>query len=325
MATYTPFTFEQASELLSAFGVEAVRVLPINAGSVNSNYRVRTHGPSDVFVRIYEEQDRLGAEAEARLLFHLARANVPTPCPLPRLDGRGFTKDHLSRGRSRPLAVFPWRTGDILCQRSITADIARQVGAELARTHLAALSFREKRPGRYRAEDLRSRLSTIAEAESSELRAMAPRILDKLDEAAARRNPELPGGIIHSDLFRDNVLWEDGRIVALLDFESACEGSFACDLMVTVLAWCYGDDLDLNLVRAMLAGYQSVRKLEPEEKTALAVEGRMAALRFTVTRITDMEMRAKPGEKPVKDWRRFWDRHARMMELGEAGMFTLLG
>lgn len=325
MATYTQLTLEQASERLCAFGLDAVEIAPIERGTVNSNYRVETGSGRSVFVRIYEERDRNEAEAEARLLEHLASASVPTPCPMPRLDGRGFTVEHVANEQSRPLAVFPWRAGEILCQRLVSPEVAHRIGALLARTHLAGSNFREERAGRYGIESLRGRLETISRAGSEELRAMAPRIEEKLARAVRLRDPSLPSGLVHGDLFRDNVLWDgEGRVTALLDFESACEGSFAYDLMVTVLAWCYGDDLELDLVAAMFEGYQSVRPLEAAEKRALKVEGELAALRFTITRITDVAMRAQPGEPVVKHWQRFWARHARIEELGVARLAELV-
>jgi homoserine kinase type II len=147
---------------------------------------------------------------------------------------------------------------------------------------------------------------------------MAPRLSERLARAERARDPGLPHGIIHGDLFRDNVLWQDGVPVALLDFESACDGSWAYDLMVTALAWCYGSDLDETLVRAMFRGYARERRLTRAELAALSTEGRIGALRFTITRITDFEMRRGLGERVMKDYRRFFARHERLVALGDA-------
>ena len=109
------------------------------------------------------------------------------------------------------------------------------------------------------------------------------------------RDRSLPRGLIHGDLFRDNVLWApSGEIAALLDFESACEGSYAYDLMVTVLSWCFGDDLDGGpRASSVRDGYARVRPLAEQEAQALGAEGvRFAALRFTRdAHITDYAMR----------------------------------
>lgn len=324
MATYTELTRTQASELLQKFGLDVVRIFPIAEGSVNSNYRVETSLRRSVFVRIYEEQDRAGAEAEARLLAYLARAGIETPGPIARTDGEGFTVEHVTNGKSRPLAVFPWQEGEMICQERVNPKLSYRVGEALARIHIAGAGFREERPGRYEIEGLRERLERIAHADCEELRSMAPKIAQGLEELAKCRDASLKRGIIHGDLFRDNVLWRGGKISALLDFESASEGVYAYDLMVTLLAWSYGDCLDEEIARALMAGYQSKRSLDERERAALSTEGKIATLRFTITRMTDFSMRS--GQVMVqKDWRRFWARYQRLVELGEGGIERLVG
>ncbi len=321
MATYTQLTLDQAQEVGRTFGLDVAKVIGVPAGSVNSNYRLELTDTTPIFARVYEEQDRVGAEGEARLLDHLARHGVSTPRPLARKDAAGFTCELRvpasgELGARRAVALFPWRSGEILCQSRITPEIAHNVGQKLAEVHRTGATFPEPRPGRFRVEDLRTRLQRIARADDPSLRAMAQPIETALGRAERARDPDLAHGIIHGDLFRDNVLWENGHLVALLDFESACDGSWVYDLMVTVLAWCYGSDLDESLVRAMFGGYASVRNLSPAELAALGTEGRVAALRFTVTRITDFAMRTGLGERVTKDYRRFWARHERIEALG---------
>src|SRR5580765_6434086 len=121
MATYTQLTLDQAQEVGATFGLEVAEVTGVPAGSVNSNYRLTLADRTPIFARVYEEQDRAGAEGEARLLDHLARHGVSTPRPLPRKDGTGFTFElgvpaSGDLGSVRAVALFPWRSGDILCQ-----------------------------------------------------------------------------------------------------------------------------------------------------------------------------------------------------------------
>jgi homoserine kinase type II len=96
--------------------------------------------------------------------------------------------------------------------------------------------------------------------------------------------------------------------------------------MVTILAWCVGDDLDLGRARALREGYEQVRALETGERGALAAEGTFAALRFAVTRITDFGMRTAPGgPPPARDWRRFMMRFDKLRALGADGVRRALG
>ena len=112
--------------------------------------------------------------------------------------------------------------------------------------------------------------------------------------------------MIHQDLFRDKVLWtQSGQLLALLDFESVCEGAFAYDVMVTICAWCYTTRFEAELVDALLRGYHRVRAITGSEVEALKIEGAVGCLRFATTRITDFSLRAPPGQPPVRDYRRF--------------------
>jgi homoserine kinase type II len=182
--------------------------------------------------------------------------------------------------------------------------------------------------GRFRLEDLRQRLEVIRGATDPALSAQAPVLEAKLAEWSARRARAVPEGLIHGDLFRDNVLWETeagGEIAALLDFESASRGPFVFDLMVTVLSWSFGEGFHGAVARGICDGYRSVRELAEEERAALPAEGCLAALRFTITRITDYAMKGGIGPRVIKDWKRFAMRLHALEELGPAGVREALG
>jgi homoserine kinase type II len=149
------------------------------------------------------------------------------------------------------------------------------------------------------------------------------RIRTILDDLAENRDRALPAGLVHGDLFRDNVLWTGDRVAALLDFESAFRGPLAYDLAVLVLSWCYADAFEPDLARAMVRSYESVRPLEPIEKRALYTEMRFGALRFTITRITDYSMRGGEG-RVMKDWRRFLARLDALEAMGQSGFDAMV-
>jgi homoserine kinase type II len=248
---------------------------------------------------VYEEQGAEGATRETAMLAHLAGRGVETPSPVAARDGR-FVGELVGK----PAVLFPWRPGRMRCQASVTpADVTR-IGAALAHVHVEGrgVSMGE---GRFRPEDLTRRLARIRA--DARFAGVAPLLEGKLGRWLAERDPSLPRGLIHGDLFRDNVLWnDDGTISALLDFESASDGVLAYDLMVAVLAWCVGDGLDPELARALVAGYEAVRPMNPRERAGLRAEGCLAALRFTITRLTDYAMREEAaGPRTLKDWRRF--------------------
>ena len=321
MAMLTPLPLEAAQGLGVRYGLEVVDVTPILAGSVNSNFRLGIAGGKRVFLRIYEEQNAEAARGEARLLDHLATRGVPTPRPARRTDlaHPAFIADHAGK----PVAVFPWCEGEALCQRGVDAGSARSVGAALARVHVAGASFEGASPSRFGAPELARRLRRLESiALPVDLQQAVARLAERLPALAARTaSSEI--GVIHGDLFRDNVLWSGGSISALLDFESASSGSAAFDLAVTMLSWCFGDGFDEDLARAMAEGYASVRPLDTAERRAFFDEARFAALRFSITRITDFELRPA-GTGIHKDYRRFVARLDAIERLGPEGVDALL-
>jgi homoserine kinase type II len=321
MAVLTSLTEKDARALLSAYGLGTLRRLEgIAGGSVNSNFALESDARR-VFLRLYEERDLAGAQRETAMLGRLAAAGVPTPAPLPALDG---SLVRVLAGK--PAAIFPWRDGQMRCQAGVTLEDAARIGQALAHVHLAGAA-EVCEAGRFGFSELLARVDRVAASGDPRFTPWVPSLKADLERVHAERQPDLPRGLVHGDLFRDNVLWSPcGEISALLDFESACEGTYAYDLMVTVLSWCVGDELQAELATAMRAGYEGVRPLTDAEKRGIFAEGCFAALRFTVTRITDYAMRTEAaGPRVVKDWRRFLERFQTLTDLGSAGLVRMLG
>jgi len=321
MAVLTAIDEGDARTLLDAYEQGGLRSLEgIAGGSVNSNFALETDR-GRLFLRLYEEQDMAGATRETAMLERLDAVGVPTPPPVRRADG-GL----VSVVRGKPAALFPWREGSMRCQAGVTPVDTRRVGEALARVHLAGAA-EAATVSRFGFDALAQRLDGIAGSADPRFAPMVPSLRASLERAHAARDTGLTQGLMHGDLFRDNVLWDGhGEIAALLDFESACAGTYAYDLMVTVLSWCFGDDLEARLASALCDGYDRVRPLTGAEKRSLWAEGSFAALRFTITRITDYAMRTgAAGPRVIKDWSRFMKRFEKLEALGEDGVRSLLG
>jgi homoserine kinase type II len=312
MALLTTLDLSAAALLGRAYGIDVIGVDALSLGSVNSNFRLRAQSGAVYFGRIYEEQDERGAQNEARLLRGLAQAGVPTAVPATPAGGeRALTH------AGKPFALYPWLEGESLCHERLTPAHCRQLGVALAKVHTASPMLGPLPDGRFGAPQLVERLRAI-QSRTSTFDADIAHLEQRLGHYVAARSNELPMGLVHGDLFRDNVLWQGGQLVALLDFESASRGAFVYDLMVCVLAWCYRASFDLERVRALVEGYQSVRALTASERAAAVGEGAIACVRFATTRITDFEMRAVPGQSPGRDYRRFLHRLAAL----EAGVLN---
>jgi homoserine kinase type II len=306
MALITSVTDAETAIFLEKYGIfELERMTPLAAGSVNSNFKIRA-AQKDFFLRIYEEQDLAGARRDAETVAALAEAGVPTPAPLKQLINRLINShtlaesndppaDYVRELAGKPAALFPWEDGEIICQARVTKEHVASVGASLARTHLAGSALASRYgAGRFRVEDLRERIVRISKAGDPRIASLAAPISARLEECSAARSTNLPTGLAHGDLFRDNVLFSKENpksILALLDFESAFEGVLIFDVMVTMLAWCVGDAVDFDLSRALVDGYQAERPLTSEEKKYAFQEARFGSLRFWITRLTDYTMR----------------------------------
>ncbi len=292
MSVFTPVSREQLAAWLAAYDLGALRALAgIAEGVQNSNFFVDTedgaHGRH--VLTLFENVDPAALPFYLDLMAHLARHGIPCPAPRPMRDGR-----LLGTLNGRPAALFSRLSGASVAQPSPAHCAA--AGAALAGLHLAGRDF--PAPPHPRGADW--------------VEATAARLLPRLpaadagllaDELAAQRAPlgELPAGVIHADLFRDNVLFvDDGavpRIGGLLDFYFAGRGDFLFDLAVAANDWCGDDDgrLDERRLQALLAAYHAVRPLVAGERAAWPRRLRAAALRFWLSRLEDFHC-PQPGE-----------------------------
>lgn len=299
MAYLTRLSLPEARDLAGRFGIALAQLEPLEAGSVNSNFRFVAEDGKDYFARIYEEQGRAGAEREVGVLIALEREGLPVVCPIAAEDG-----SRVLRFQGKPFALFAWAPGACLPLGQVTPAHCKTLGSVLARLHDASPKLPRLPEGRFRPQDMLQRLDQIEALNRADLAPYLQRIRRAYAGYLPKRRP-LPGGICHGDLFRDNVLWDAAKISALLDFESAAWGSAVYDLMVVALAWCFIDQFELTRVAALFEGYASVRRLDAAERAALEVEGGLACLRFATTRLTDFELRTTEGQRPARDFRRF--------------------
>ena len=295
----------------------------IPQGTINTNYAVEA-AAGRFFLRINEGKGEDEVAYEAELVSHLAGRGVPTPRPLAGPGGRPYARTEVGL-----VTVFPWIEGRHREGAALSTEDLAQVGASLAALHLAGTGFGRRARSRYAFERIVERYAGLA-ADCCD-----PALLAALGDVGAeiawledRRDARasLPEGVIHGDLFPDNVLFADARVAALLDFEQASDGAFAYDLAVGLCAWCFDDDFVAARARALVAGYEGVRPLEVAERKLLHVEARAAAMRFTVTRITDvyLDPEAPAALRATKDFRRFQARMRRLQAMGEAGFAALV-
>jgi homoserine kinase type II len=309
MAQFRALSAADVQEILRGFGVGGYRAhQPIAVGTVNTNVRVETD-VGLLFLRVNEGKSEDDVRREAAIVAHAAARAVPTPAPHAGADGSPFVVWQGER-----VSLFPWVAGRTLARAEVTPAHAAAVGAALARLHLASDGYADHRPGRYEPAEIAARLSRVAVLGRPELAGAVAALSPELTRLPGERAADVPLGIIHGDLFIDNVMFDDaGGLTALIDFEQASWGRLAYDLAVTTLAFGFGrDDFRADIVRALLDGYAAARPPTADERAAFGAELRFAACRFAVTRITDVHLKRHAGAAPGKNFQRYLDRLARI-------------
>lgn len=288
MAVYTQLGAEEMSGIIAAFDVgPLVSAKGIAEGVSNSNWLVETGGPDGgrFILTIYEK--RLEVEDLPfflGLLDHLAAHGCPVPRTIHDTQGRAF---RFHQGKA--LALIEFLPGVSLSDP--TPAQARAVGAALAQIHLAAAGFSGTRAnglGLAGWQELAQSCGTQGLASIDP--ALAPLVERELGLLARDWPSGLPRSVIHADLFPDNVLMLGNEVSGLIDFYFACVDITAYDVAVTHAAWCFASDgrgFDAALSAALLAGYESVRPLSTDERAALPLLARGAAMRFLLTRAYD--------------------------------------
>ncbi|HEY0253054.1 MAG TPA: homoserine kinase [Kofleriaceae bacterium] len=302
MGVFTALGDADLAELAAVFDLgDLVRWTAIAAGTINTNVALET-ARGKFFVRLNEGKAEADVAWEARLISALATAGVPTPPPILARDGRPYAECH-----RKWASAFPWRDGVHISADHVTPEIAHAFGAALAELHSAGMELPTawRRGSIYDFDHLVTRFERCSRVDDKALSYAFAIIREELAVAKQHKATRAAAthGIIHGDLFRDNVLWRAPSISAILDFEQASGGSLVYDLAVCINDWCYTIYPRIDLAAALVAGYQTVRVLTPSDRAALPIEIRAAAARFTLTRITDVYLARV--DNPDKDFRAF--------------------
>jgi homoserine kinase type II len=292
MAVYTEVSDEALRDFIMLYDIgEVVSFKGIAEGVENSNYLMRTD-KSQYILTLYEK--RVKAEDLpffVGLMEHLARRGVTCPQPV-----RNRAGEALGSLADRPATIVTFLDG--LWIRRPNVGHCGEVGQALARMHLAGADFRLHRVNALSLEGWPA-LFQSAEARANEV---APHLREECEaelgflEAHWPKN--LPSGVIHADLFNDNVFFLGEKLSGLIDFYFACDDMLAYDLAICLSAWCFEPDNAFNVSkgRAMISGYERVRTLGDAEIEALPLLARGAALRFMLTRLVDW-LNVPPGAK----------------------------
>jgi homoserine kinase type II len=283
MAVYTEVSDEDLARFIASYGLgELVSYKGIAEGVENTNYVVATTTGRFILTLYEKRVDPADLPFFLGLMEHLAANSIN--CPMPIRDPGGRNLHELS---GRPAALISYLEG--VWPRRPQPRHCAAVGQALADLHLAAASYGATRPNALGPAGWRPLFAKFSARADEVLDGLHDMIATELDALLPTWPSGLPSGVIHGDLFPDNVFFLGDRISGLIDFYFACNDALAYDVAVCLNAWCFEPDFAFNITKgqALLRGYTSRRPLEPRERESLPALARGAALRFLLTRAHD--------------------------------------
>jgi len=284
MAVYTDVAADELAEFLSRYDLgELLSYKGIAEGVENSNFLLHTSAGTFILTLYEKRVERGDLPFFLALMTHLASRGISCPLPVKNRNGEA-----LSTLVGRPAAIISFLEG--IWPRKPSAAHCAGVGQALARMHLAGRDFPMSRANALSVSGWRP-LFAAAAARADEVQpGLAAFIAAELDYLEGNVWPaNLPQGVIHGDLFPDNVFFLGERLSGIIDFTFACNDTLAYDVAICLNAWCFESDCSFNVTkaRAFLNAYGRERQMSDAEENALPLLARGAALRFLLTRLVD--------------------------------------
>jgi homoserine kinase type II len=290
MAVYTEVPDEELEAFLEPYGLgRLLSYKGIAEGVENSNFMLHTD-KGIYFLTLYEKRvARNDLPFFLGLMNHLAGKGIA--CPVPLRDGRGEMLGELA---GRPAALITFLEG-VSVRRPQPRHCAA-LGRALAEFHLAGRDFRLTRANSLSVSGWRPLLDASGARADEVVKGLRSELETELTALEREWPQALPQGVIHADLFPDNVFFIGEKLSGIFDFYFACNDALAYDLAICLNAWCFEHDGSFNITkaRALLQSYTDVRPLDAGELAALPLLARGSAMRFLLTRLYDW-LNRQPG------------------------------
>lgn len=289
MAVYTKIPMHDLEKIALAYGIKATDFISIEAGNANSNYHIKGKN-GNFMLTLGEEKPFQEMQKLAKILSWLEEHGFKTSKVHPSLNG-----DLMTRYQEKPILIKNWIEGSV--EEHLDSNMLKQAGAAMARLHQIPVPdfLPKKHP---------YGLQIFPEVQDKGIDQLYESWLKEQTAFITKNLPKnLPSGLIHGDLFFDNILFEGDKIKAIIDLEEACSYYLIFDLGMAVIGLCRTDDkIDLTKVKALIEGYETVRLLSSVEKKSLPLFVKYAATATSWWRFWKYNIHSPKPDLSTKHW-----------------------
>ena len=281
MAVYTHVSSEDLSLFLKDYEIGELKEFEgISEGVENTNYKLKTEKNSFILT-IYEDRvEKKDIPFFLEYMFYLSSNGIK--CPLPLRNNNNFFAEILGK----PASVLTFLDGKSTL--SVTKEQTYQLGLILGKIHNISINLEIKRENPLGLDSFPNLIKNSKSTAETFSKDLSINMLEEYNRIKSNWPEGLPKGIIHADLFPDNILFHEGQISGVIDFSFSCNDFLSYDLSICINAWCFKDgEFDISLSRNLLKGYQKERKLSNAEIEKLPILCSGSALRFLLTRLVD--------------------------------------
>ncbi|CAD9196777.1 MAG: homoserine kinase [Acinetobacter bohemicus] len=289
MSVYTTLTLQEVQTFAAPYGLEVVDLIPIQGGIQNTNYFLVGKNAKQYVLTVFEEMDEQGAAELVPVLEHLAQQGLAVPVPL------NYAGKAIHSLKDKPAQIAPRMMGEHPMPSTLAQ--AEAIAIAQAKIHVALQDFPLER-AEYRNHDYWLQVAKELKPTLNPADAILLSEVLGLYDALTAVYPNRPKGFIHSDLFRDNTLFNGNQLNGILDFYELNKDEFLFDIAITLNDFCTEyPEVHLNEVKAQafLAAYETVRPLTDDEKACLEIYLAIAAARFWLMRLQVAQKNTQQG------------------------------
>jgi homoserine kinase type II len=297
MAVYTKLEHEEVKQFLEQYNINDFKSYQgIIEGVENTNYLIKT-SQQDYILTIYEKRvDENDLPFFIKLLSSLSENKFPCPKPIENKNNQKINKI-----KNKNAALVTFLNGK--SKTKVTSEDCFEIGKITAQLHEITKKFDIKRKNKLSIESWEAILDKTIQQKNYLEKSIIEKTKNYLGFLKEKWPKNLPTGIIHADLFTDNIFFADNKVSGIIDFYFACNDFFAYEIAICLNSICFDNNSTFNMTKAknLIDGYSSIRKLSDDEKKYLPILSMGAAMRFFLTRLYDFYHTDNKADVKIKD------------------------